>query len=108
MYLYYFGHSFWNQFKRFVRTWAFAMVIVFITIGGLLAYAARWYYERLSAMDELIPQDFMEFFDAGGLTGLDALELSAGLLIQAIFFTILLLAFSCRHNIYCSFTASLA
>ncbi len=84
MYLYYFSHSFWNQFKRFVRTWAFVMVIAFITIGGLLAFAARWYYERLSAMDELIPQDFMEFFDASGLTGLDALELSAGLLILGI------------------------
>ena len=34
MYLYYFSHSFWNQFKRFARTWAFVMVIVFITIGG--------------------------------------------------------------------------
>ena len=84
MYLYYFSHSFWNQFKRFVRTWAFVMVIVFVTIGGLLAYAARWYYERLSTLDEIIPQDFMEFFDAGGLTGLDALELSAGLLILGI------------------------
>ena len=84
MYLYYFSHSLWNQFRRFVRTWAFVMVIVFVTIGGLLAYAARWYYERLSALDGLVPQDFMEFFDAGGLTGLDALELSAGLLILGI------------------------
>jgi hypothetical protein len=60
------------------------MVIVFVTIGGLLAYAARWYYERLSALDELLPQNFMEFFDAGGLTGLNALELGAGLLILGI------------------------
>ena len=84
MYLYYFIHSLWNQFKRFVRTWAFVMVIVFVTIGGLLAYAARWYYERLSALDEFVPQNFMEFFDAGGLTGLNALELGAGLLILGI------------------------
>ncbi len=84
MYLYYFSHSLWNQFKRFVRTWAFVMVIVFVTIGGLLAYAARWYYERLSTLEGLVPQNFMEFFDAGGLTGLDALELSAGLLILGI------------------------
>lgn len=84
MYLYYFSHTLWNSFKRFVRTWAFFMVIVFVTIGGLLAYAARWYYERLSALDELVPQNFMEFFDAGGLTGLNALELGAGLLILGI------------------------
>ena len=84
MFLYYFGHSLWNQFKRFVRTWAFVMVIVFVTIGGLLVYAARWYYQRLSALDGLVPQDFMEFFDAGGLTALNALELGAGLLILGI------------------------
>lgn len=84
MYLYYFSHALWNQFKRFVRTWAFVMVIVFATIGGLLVYAIRWYYQRLSALEELVPRDFMEFFDAGGLTGLDALELGAGVLILGI------------------------
>lgn len=84
MFLYYFSHSLWNQFKRFVRTWAFVMVIIFVTIGGLLVYAARWYYQRLSALDDLVPENFMEFFDAGGLTTLNALELGAGLLILGI------------------------
>ncbi len=84
MVLYYFSHVIFNQLKRFIRTWAFIMLIVFVTIGGLLAYAAQWYYQRLSSIEELVPQNFMEFFDASGLTGLDALELGASLLILGI------------------------
>ena len=84
MFLYYFTHALWNQLRRFVRTWAFFMVIVFVTIGGMLAYAVRWYYQRLSALEGLLPEDLMEFFTVEGLTGLDALELAAGLVILGI------------------------
>lgn len=86
MLLYYFVHSAWNQFKKFLRTWAFVLLIVLFTIGGLAAFAVRWYYQRLSGVENLLPEDFMEFFTASGLSGLNALEQGVGLLILGVLF----------------------
>ncbi len=84
MFLYYCIRSTWNQLRKFIRTWAFLMLAVFFTIGGLAAYAASWYYRHLSEAEGLLPENFMEFFEAESLTALDALELAAGILVLAI------------------------
>ncbi|MCR5089250.1 MAG: CPBP family intramembrane metalloprotease [Oscillospiraceae bacterium] len=84
MLLYYFVHSTWNQLRKLIRTWAFIMLIVFVLIGGLVAFAVRWYYQRLSAVEGLLPESFMEFFEVEGMSGLNAVELAVGLLVLGI------------------------
>ena len=84
MLLYYFFRSTWNQLKKLVRTWAFIMLIVMVTIGGLVVYAVRWYYQRLSTVEGLLPDSFMDFFEIEGLSRLNAAELVVGLLILGV------------------------
>ncbi len=84
MLLYYFAHSAWNQLRKLIRTWAFIMLIVFVLIGGLIAFAVRWYYQRLSAVEGLLPESFMEFFEFEGMSGLNAVELGVGILVLGI------------------------
>ncbi|MBQ1348221.1 MAG: hypothetical protein IIY58_02525, partial [Aeriscardovia sp.] len=84
LFVFYVSRTLFHQVQRFIRTWAFFLVLVLLTLGGAAGYAARWYYHRLSSLQEMLPEDFMEFFEAGSLSNLNALELGAGLLILGI------------------------
>ena len=84
MFGFYFAHSVWNQFRRFIRTWAFLLFCGLILIGVVLWNAARWYYRRLAAADPALPENISELFHVSGLTMLNVLELVAGLLVFGI------------------------
>lgn len=84
LFLYYFIHTTWNQLRKLIRTWAFFMLILFCTIGGLAAFAVNWYYRQLSTVEGILPENFMEFFEIEGLSSLNSLELGVGLLILGI------------------------
>lgn len=84
MFLYYAYHSTVNQLRRFVRTWAFFLLVAIILFGGVLYYVGRWYYQRLQELDAALPQDLGEFYRASGLTAINMLELAVGLSILGI------------------------
>ncbi len=96
MFCYYFLHSTWNQLKKLVRTWAFILLLSFVTIGGLAVFAVRWYLQRLSSVEGLLPSDFMEFFEGTGMTGLDVFELGLGILILGV---LLIQVFSAEKSV---------
>ena len=84
MFLYYAIHSTVNQLRKFVRTWAFVLLLVIAVLGGVAWYAVRWYTERLRETGALMPEDLAELFAASGLTSLNVLELTIGLLVLGI------------------------
>ena len=84
MFGFYLFHSVWNQLRRFIRTWAFLFFCILLFVGGMILYAARWYYHRLAAADPSLPEDISELFTVSGLTTLNVIELVAGILILGI------------------------
>lgn len=84
MFVYYAIHSTLNQLRRFVRTWAFYLLIGTVVLGGIVWNVGRWYYQRLQELDAMLPQDVTEFFEASGLTMANVLELAVGLAILGI------------------------
>lgn len=84
MFWYYAIHSAKNQLRRFVRTWAFVLLLVVAVLGGIAWYAVRWYSERLQDTNAMMPEDFAELLAASGLTPLNALELVLGLAILGV------------------------
>lgn len=84
MLLYYALHSTANQLRRFVRTWAFVLLVATVVLGGVVWYVGRWYYQRLQELDAALPQDFGELYQASGLTAVNVLELVVGLAILGI------------------------
>ena len=86
--LYYSIHTTWNQLRKLFRTWLFLIVLSLLLGGGLIGLgAARFSSEAQSAQNpesSVLPADFMEFFDASGLTAADAAELGAGLVILSV------------------------
>ena len=47
MFFYYAIHSVWNPLRRFVRTWAFFLMLLLLALGGMIWYGIVWYYRRL-------------------------------------------------------------
>ena len=84
MLIYYALHSAKNQAIKFVRTWAFVLLLVVGVLGGAAAFAARWYLERLEEANMPTPDDMIELLGVSGLTPLNALELVLGLVILGI------------------------
>lgn len=84
MFFYYALHSTWNQLRRFMRTWAFFLLMAILALGGVVRYGIVWYYRRLQAANDVLPESFMEFFEVNGLTALNALELAVGLILLGI------------------------
>lgn len=84
MFLYYALHSTINQLRKFVRTWAFILLLVVAVLGGVAWYAVRWYAERLRETNALMPEDVPELLATSGLTALNALELVVGLLVLGV------------------------
>lgn len=89
LFLYYSLHTTWNQLRKLFRTWLFLLVLSVLLGGGLIGLGAMRFSSRLQSEDntvaDVLPEDFMEFFDASGITKADAAELGAGLLILAVF-----------------------
>lgn len=84
MLLYYAIHSAVNQVRKFVRTWAFVLLLGIVALGGAVWYAVRWYYARLLEADAALPQSVAEVLQASGLTETNAVELVLGLSILGI------------------------
>ncbi|MCR5294720.1 MAG: CPBP family intramembrane metalloprotease [Lachnospiraceae bacterium] len=84
MFAYYFLHSLWNQLKQFVRSWAFVLFALMAFAGSVIWMWGSWYYRRLAEENPALPEDFSEFFTVSGLSGLDALELAAGLFVLGL------------------------
>lgn len=84
MFCYYALHSIANQLRRFVRTWAFVLLLVMVVLGGVAWRAALWYYQRLREVDATLPSNLMELFEGSGLTTADVIELALGFLILGI------------------------
>lgn len=84
MFFFYFFRTSWNQIRKFVHTWAFFFFAALFAAGGVIAYWFWWYYRRLSAENAALPTSIGEVFEATGLTGLNLLELAAGILILGI------------------------
>ena len=92
MFLYFFLHSAWNQFKKFVRTWAFFVFVILFAAGVALWYGFMWYYRHIAAANSDLPSNLSEFFEITGLSGLALVELAAGILILALLFMQMILA----------------
>lgn len=84
MFLYYALHSTANQLRRFVRTWAFFLLVGVAVFGGIVWHVGRWYYQRLVELDAALPQDLGELYQASGLTATNVLELTVGLAILGV------------------------
>lgn len=84
LFLYYTIHTTINQLRKLLRTWVFFMFIGFITAGGLIGYVVSWYYQRLKAIDTVLPENISEFLEASNITALNAIELAAGLVVVGI------------------------
>lgn len=84
MLLYYAVHSTINQIRKFVRTWAFVLLLGIVAMGGVVWYAALWYYARLREVDAALPENMAELFEASGLTSTNVAELVLGLSILGI------------------------
>ena len=81
LFFYYFLRSSWNQIRTFVKTWAFYVFAALFVAGGALWYGFLWYYRRLAAANEDLPTSFEQIVQVTGLSGLNMLELAAGLTI---------------------------
>lgn len=92
MFLYFFFHSAWNQLKSFVRSWAFIVFVLLFAVGGLLWYGFLWYYRYLAASNSDLPENLTDFLRITELSGLNTLELAAGILILALLFFQMILA----------------
>ena len=84
MFFFYFFHTAWNQLRSFLRTWAFYLVLALVGVGGILWYGLRWYLRRLVATNAELPTNAAEFFKTTGMTGLNLLELGAGIAILGL------------------------
>ena len=84
MFFYYFFHTTWNQIRSFIRTWAFYLFLALAGVGGILFYGIRWYLRRLAAANSELPTSLEEIFEATGMSGLNFLELAAGILILGL------------------------
>lgn len=84
LFLYYTVHTTINQLRKLLRTWVFFMFLGFITAGGLIGYVISWYYQRLKAIDTVLPENISEFLEASNITALNAVELAAGLVVLGI------------------------
>ena len=84
LFLYYTVHTTINQLRKLLRTWVFFMFLGFITAGGLIGYVISWYYQRLKAIDTVLPENISEFLEASNITTLNAIELAAGLVVLGI------------------------
>lgn len=81
MFLYFFLHSSWNQLRSFVRSWAFVLFALLFAAGSVLWFGFVWYYRHVAAVNGDLPTSFADFAQVTGLTGLNVLELVAGLVI---------------------------
>lgn len=88
LFLYYSFHTTWNQLRKLFTTWMFLIGLAIVLGGGLIGFGAARFYQDAPLSSEVtgtvLPESFMEFFDASGLTANDALELGAGLIILAV------------------------
>ncbi len=86
--LYYSLHTTWNQLRRLFRTWLFLLLLCALLGGGLLGLGIARFSGNVQSMQapsgEVLPEDFMEFFDASNLSAVDAVELGSGLLILSL------------------------
>ena len=86
--LYYSLHTTWNQLRKLFRTWLFLLVLCVLLGGGLIGFGAARFSHTLSDAslnsETVLPESFMEFFDASGLTAADASELGVGLLVLSL------------------------
>ena len=86
--LYYSLHTTWNQLRKLFRTWLFLLVLCVLLGGGLIGFGAMRFSSTLSSAsagtETVLPENFMEFFDASGLTANDAAELGTGLLVLSL------------------------
>ena len=88
LFLYYSLHSTWNQLRRLFKTWVFLLLLALVLGGGLIGLGAMRFSGTMQAEQDpsgsVIPEDFMEYFEASQLTKTDAVELGAGLLILSV------------------------
>ena len=85
---YYSLHTTWNQLRKLFRTWLFLLVLCVLLGGGLIGFGAARFSSSLNTVqpsgETALPESFMDFFDASGLTANDAIELGTGVLFLAL------------------------